>query len=115
VNSSASRRRARLRVNRCRGLVTILLFAPGAPARAETLADALVRTYQNNPQLNSERARLRGVDESVPQALAGYRPQIMAVLTGGLQQVRVLFFDNTIQTATLRRTLSGNSPVFSLS
>jgi outer membrane protein len=102
VNSSPSRRRARLRVNRCRGLVTILLFAPGAPARAETLADALVRTYQNNPQLNSERARLRGVDESVPQALAGYRPQIMAVLTGGLQQVRVLFFDNTIQTATLR-------------
>ena len=102
MNSSASRRRARLRVNRCRGLVTILLFAPGAPARAETLADALVRTYQNNPQLNSEGARLRGVDESVPQALAGYRPQIMAVLTGGLQQVRVLFFDNTIQTATLR-------------
>src|SRR5262245_63152637 len=25
----------------------------------------------------------------------------MATLTGGLQQVRVLFFDNTIQTATL--------------
>jgi outer membrane protein len=70
--------------------------------RAETLPDALVRTYQNNPQLNAERARLRGVDEGVSQALAGYRPQLLATLTGGLQQVRVLFFDNTIQTATLR-------------
>jgi hypothetical protein len=58
-------------------------------------------TYQGNPQLNAERARLRGVDEGVPQALSAYRPQLLATLTGGLQQVRVLFFDNTIQTATL--------------
>ncbi len=79
--------------------VTALL---AEPVRAETLPDALVRTYQNNPQLNAERARLRGVDEGVSQALAGYRPQLLATLTGGLQQVRVLFFDNTIQTATLR-------------
>src|SRR5438309_1852974 len=47
----------------------LALLLPAA-ARGETLADALVRTYRNNPQLNSERARLRGVDESVPQALA---------------------------------------------
>ena len=72
------------------------------PMRAETLPEALVRTYQNNPQLNAERARQRGTDEGVSQALAGYRPQLLATLTGGLQQVRVLFFDNTIQTATLR-------------
>jgi outer membrane protein len=75
---------------------------PAEPALAQTLPEALVRTYQNNPVLNAERARLRGVDETVPQALAGYRPQVMALLTGGLQQVRVLFPDNTIQTATLR-------------
>jgi outer membrane protein len=82
-------------------LATILAaLAPGM-ASAETLQDALVRTYRDNPQLNAERARQRGTDETVPQALAGYRPQIMATLTGGLQQVRVLFFDNTIQTATL--------------
>jgi hypothetical protein len=37
------------------------------------------------------------MDESVPQALTGYRPQLLATLTGGLQQVRVLFPDNTIQ------------------
>jgi outer membrane protein len=85
-------------------LVTVGLIGPTS---AETLSDALVRTYRDNPQLNAERARLRGVDETVPQALAGYRPQIMAVLTGGLQQVRALFFDNTIQTATLNAGPSG--------
>ena len=35
-------------------------------------------------------------------AVAAYRPQIMAILTGGLQQVRVLFPDNTVQIATLQ-------------
>jgi outer membrane protein len=68
----------------------------------ETLPQALVRTYRDNPQLNAERARLRGTDEGVPQALAGYRPQIIASLSGGLQAVRVLMADNTIQTATLK-------------
>ena len=82
--------------------VAALAGLPAEPALAQTLPEALVRTYQNNPVLNAERARLRGVDETVPQALAGYRPQVMALLTGGLQQVRVLFPDNTIQTATLR-------------
>jgi outer membrane protein len=98
---AATRRMPRAGFRAVLAAAHLAVLAPAA-AQAETLADALVRTYQNNPQLNSERARLRGVDESVPQALAGYRPQIMAVLTGGLQQVRVLFFDNTIQTATLR-------------
>jgi outer membrane protein len=83
-------------------LVVTLWLALMGPASAETLPEALVRTYQGNPQLNAERARLRGTDEGVPQALSGYRPQLLATLTGGLQQVRVLLPDNTIQTATLR-------------
>jgi outer membrane protein len=83
-------------------LVAIVFLVLTAPSSAETLPEALVRTYQGNPQLNAERARQRGTDEGVPQALAGYRPQIMAVLSGGLQQVRVLLPDNTIQNATLR-------------
>jgi outer membrane protein len=61
-----------------------------ADARAQTLPDALVRAYQNNPQLNVERARLRATDENVPQALAGYRPQISLGLSAGLQGVRDL-------------------------
>jgi len=71
-------------------------------AKAEGLPDALVKAYQSNPQLNAERARQRATDENVPQALAGYRPQIIASLSGGLQAVRNLLPDNTVQSATLK-------------
>ncbi len=73
-----------------------------AEARAETVSDALVKAYQTNPQLNSERARQRATDENVPQAMAGYRPQVAATLSYGLQAVRNLLPDNTIQGATLK-------------
>jgi outer membrane protein len=71
-------------------------------AAAENLPQAMVRSYQTNPQLNAERARQRGMDENVPQALTGYRPQIVASLGAGLQAVRNLLPDNAVQTATLR-------------
>jgi outer membrane protein len=76
--------------------------AAAAPVAAAGLQDALAKAYQTNPQLNAERARQRGTDENIPQALAGYRPQIVASLAAGLQSVRNLLPDNTIQTATLR-------------
>uniref|UniRef100_A0A7Z0TVL4 TolC family outer membrane protein n=2 Tax=Bradyrhizobium barranii subsp. barranii TaxID=2823807 RepID=A0A7Z0TVL4_9BRAD len=87
---------------------TLVLFLAGAamtvcgPSRAETLSEALVRAYQLSPQLNADRARQRGTDENVPQALAGYRPQVVASLSAGLQAVRNTLPDNTIQGATLR-------------
>src|ERR1700726_1554525 len=84
------------------GLATILSFSTAACCAAEGLPEALVKAYQTNPQLNAERARQRGTDESVPQALAGYRPQIVASLSAGLQAVRNLLPDNTVQSATLR-------------
>jgi len=74
----------------------------GTPCAAVTLQDALVKTYQTNPQLNAERARQRGTDENVPQALSGYRPQLVASLSSGLQAVRNILPDNTIQSATLK-------------
>ena len=45
-------------------------------AVAETLSDALVWAYIGNPKLKAERARQRGTDEQVPQALSGWRPTI---------------------------------------
>ena len=72
------------------------------PAQADTLPDALVKAYQSNPQLNAERARQRATDENVPQALAGYRPQIIASLSAGLQAVRNTLPDNSIQTDSLK-------------
>lgn len=50
-------------------------LAPGG-ARAESLADAMVRAYQTSPLLDANRAALRSLDEGVPQARAGRRPQV---------------------------------------
>jgi outer membrane protein len=41
-----------------------------------TMEGALVEAYVNNPQLNSQRAATRAVDENVSIALAGYRPRV---------------------------------------
>jgi len=90
-----------LRTGTALGVIGCSLVA-FAEARAETVADALVKAYQTNPQLNSERARQRATDENVPQAMAGYRPQVAATLSVGLQAVRNLLPDNTIQGATLK-------------
>ncbi|MCC3304971.1 TolC family outer membrane protein [Sneathiella sp. HT1-7] len=51
---------------------------PATLVNAETLRDALASTYQNNPSLLAERANVRGVDENVPQALSGWRPEVYA-------------------------------------
>jgi outer membrane protein len=85
----------------CLGVATWVGFAATA-ALGESLPEALAKAYQSNPQLNAERARQRATDENVPQALAGYRPQIVASLSVGLQAVRNLLPDNTIQSATLK-------------
>jgi outer membrane protein len=90
-----------LRSGICLGVVTCVAFAATA-VQAESLPEALAKAYQTNPQLNAERARQRATDENVPQALAGYRPQILASLSGGLQAVRNLLPDNTVQSATLK-------------
>lgn len=52
------------------------LFGGLGPAAAQTMPSALVQAYQTNPQLNAQRALVRVTDESVPQALSGYRPRV---------------------------------------
>jgi outer membrane protein len=87
--------------------VTIAIAVGSGAARAESLPDALAKAYQTNPQLNAERARQRATDENVPQALTGYRPQIVASLSAGLQSVRNLLPDNTVQSASLKPWVIG--------
>ena len=89
-----------LRSGICLGVVACAGLA--MPAAAEGLPDALARAYQTNPALNADRARQRATDENIPQALASYRPQIVASLSAGLQQVRNILPDNSIQTASLK-------------
>ena len=60
-------------------LLMALLAGASAPfhaALAQTLEEALVVAYRSNPALQAERARLRAVDEEVPEALAGWRPTV---------------------------------------
>jgi outer membrane protein len=71
---------------RCCRLFTSVVLCLGtlsaARASAETLEEALAATYGNNPQILAERANLRATDETVPQALSGWRPTV--TFTGGL-------------------------------
>lgn len=55
-------------------------------ARAENLAQALASAYRTNPQLDAERARLRGTDEDVSQAVAGFRPTVTGAADVGVRR-----------------------------
>ncbi|MEP1929867.1 MAG: TolC family protein, partial [Roseibium sp.] len=59
-------------------LVTLFAVGVVTSSEAETIKEALALAYANNPTLNAARAELRGVDENVPQALAGWRPTVSA-------------------------------------
>ncbi|MFY9897292.1 MAG: TolC family outer membrane protein [Xanthobacteraceae bacterium] len=59
-------------------LVAAIVSGLPSLAVAETIEQALARAYANNPQLNAQRAIVRQSDESVPQALSGYRPNVSA-------------------------------------
>jgi outer membrane protein len=54
-------------------------------ASADTLEGALALAYQNNPQLNAQRAGTRATDENVGIALSGDRPKITATAQIGEQ------------------------------
>src|SRR3954462_7735197 len=69
----------------------LLLASMGpTPALADTIEAALVRAYQNNPQLNAQRASVRFTDENVPQALSGYRPKVGLTASAGYQYTDTL-------------------------
>jgi outer membrane protein len=66
--------------------MAVALAAAGPrPAAAETIEGALARAYENNPQLNAQRAIVRQTDEGVAQALSGYRPTLSATAALGEQ------------------------------
>ena len=77
--------------------VLLMTYMGPMPALADTIEAALVRAYQNNPQLNAQRAQVRSTDENVPQALSGYRPKVAVTASAGYQYTDV-------------NTTSGGSP-----
>jgi outer membrane protein TolC len=74
--------------------VFLLIQTTATPARADTMEAALLRAYQNNPQLNAQRASVRATDENVPQALSGYRPKATVTASGGGQYSNQLVTSN---------------------
>lgn len=52
-------------------------------AQAQTLDQAMIQAYENNPTLQAERAQVRATDEGVPQSLGRWRPTVELVGTLG--------------------------------
>src|SRR6266700_5891160 len=80
------------------------------PALADTIEAALVRAYQNNPQLNAQRAQVRSTDENVPQALSGYRPQVALTASAGYQYTDVNSTQGGTPTTIVRTEIHGTNP-----
>ncbi|PWC33849.1 TolC family outer membrane protein [Azospirillum sp. TSO35-2] len=64
----------------CGGALLAAVSLMAAPAEAMTLQEALAHAYGTNPTLGAEQARLRAVDEQIPQAMSGYKPTVSATL-----------------------------------
>src|SRR4029077_5791218 len=86
--------------------VLLLACMGPMPALADTIDAALVRAYQNNPQLNAQRAQVRFTDENVPQALSGYRPRVAITASAGYQYTDTLLNGGLDQTGKIQRSLT---------
>jgi outer membrane protein len=67
------------------GLAALAAFCGAGPVRAETMSSALARAYDNNPDINQQRAAVRARDEGVPTAKAGWLPKVNGNYSAGHQ------------------------------
>jgi outer membrane protein len=82
---SGSARRAMLALG-----AGLIASAAASAAGAETIGGALIKAYLSNPSINASRANVRAYDERVPQANAGYLPQVSANLNAGVTSIQGL-------------------------
>ncbi|MGX1099149.1 TolC family outer membrane protein [Amorphus sp. MBR-141] len=66
-------------------IVALVSLLGAAPAAAQTMKDSLSSAYSNNPSLNQARAQLRSIDEGVPIAKSGIRPQVYGSFSASSQ------------------------------
>src|SRR5258708_10780197 len=90
--------------------VLLMAYMGLTPALADTIEAALVRAYQNNPQLNSQRAQVRFTDENVPQALSGYRPKVAVTASAGYQYTDTNSTAGGSATSIVRTEIHGANP-----
>jgi outer membrane protein len=87
-----------------------MLVSMALPVQADTLSGALINAYQSNPQLNSQRAVVRQTDETVPQALSGYKPSVSATLSTSQAYTSQVTKTATANGPSYPRTDFGSSP-----
>lgn len=68
-------------------LAGAVAVAAPLPVAAQTMIQAMVEAYNSNPDLLSQRARLRVVDETVSQAIANWRPNVSVTANYGHQHL----------------------------
>jgi outer membrane protein len=90
--------------------VLLMAYVGPMPALADTIEAALVRSYQNNPQLNAQRASVRFTDENVPQALSGYRPKVAITGSAGYQYTDTNSTQGGSPTTIVRTEIHGTDP-----
>jgi len=90
---------------------SLLVLSVASPALAESLNDALVATYSNNPTIKAERDRQRATDEEVAQAVSGFRPNASANYARGRQRLANGGADWTYGD-TENRSLTVRQPLF---
>ena len=56
--------------------MTGLVLTGAGSVSAQPIEDTLAAAYRNNPLLQAERARQRATDETIAQALSGWRPTV---------------------------------------
>ena len=88
----------------------LLVCLGSTPVLADTIEAALVRAYQNNPQLNAQRAQVRITDENVPQALSGYRPKVAVTASAGYQYTDTLSTQGGDANRLVKTNIHGANP-----
>ena len=97
-----------------RWLIGVAIIAAPGWAQAETLREALVAAYKNNPDLASARATQRGTDENVPIARAAGLPSLQGSVsyTKTLEKLAYGAYD-FYPTDTFQANTSVNVPLYS--
>lgn len=85
--------------------VGLAVTLAGLPARAETLADALISAYKNSNLLAQNEAVLRAADEDFAVAISALRPVISYVVNWGQTWTRTEVVGFTTNTETLSASL----------
>ncbi|MEZ5936191.1 MAG: TolC family outer membrane protein [Alphaproteobacteria bacterium] len=65
-----------------------LAVAAPQSGRAQSLDEALISAYLNNPEIEAQRAALRATDEFVPQALSGWRPTLQITSSADISDIK---------------------------